>query len=408
MRRRGLLRTGSRGPCRSATIRAPFGALCTTSCAAARTCASTAHWLDDDGAELRRTASARRSQFSSTWLPRISSAPGLDRRRWRRRSRRAAGSRRASRSRFGLSRPSQFSSTPLSNTSGAPGKMFAAPSLQSTAELKPSRSPSTPRSHSAMMSMKSLCASSVPAPQEIRSGVAVARLDRVVAGLAEVVVDAASCPSSVSLPGPPASTSGPPLVPMSSLPVAAGDADRDRHRDRREAVVAAAEVDRDARAQRALDRRADRACSRCCRWSGRRRAADRCRPRRRARRRCRRRRASSSTIVRTPVVRVTVDGGAERGGRQQREAEHGDGEGASGRAHERDPLRSPWATATAGAADAGGRARRRDRCARRILLHHDPRIVGCPPGKVHSLSLQGGAPSNHRPMVSKRTLVAES
>ena len=47
--------------------------------------------------------------------------------------------------------------------------MFAALSLQSTAELKPSPSPSIPRSHSAMMSTKSLRASSLSAPQEIRS-----------------------------------------------------------------------------------------------------------------------------------------------------------------------------------------------------------------------------------------------
>ena len=117
-----------------------------------------------------RQDSARRSQFSSTALPRISSAPG---RIAALPSSQSTGTAKPSRStsRLTSSRPLQSSSTPLPKTSGAPGRIAALASLQSTVVAKPSLSLSTPVSHSAMMSVKSLVTVSVPAPQAIRSAV---------------------------------------------------------------------------------------------------------------------------------------------------------------------------------------------------------------------------------------------
>ena len=174
----------------------------------------------------------------------------------------------------------------------------------------------------------------------------VARLDHVVAGLAEVVVDPGArrrgcrCPRRrrgrrsrrssrcSSFPGPPATLIGADTA------------------GRVEDVVALAEVDGDARALRALDRRRRRRRAQPLSFTSPPPA---------------RLTMSSAAVARDrdvvggvdvvddrddPGVRVAVDGRAERAGGSQREPEHGEGEKAKGRAHRAHPLQSARAGAT--------------------------------------------------------------
>ena len=117
--RRCAFLDGQPRPAQVRTMRAPLGAPCTTS-ASRRACVRvTAHWLVTTAPSCAN-GSARRSQFSSNGLPRISSAVGLIAALASSQSP-GCGKPSPSRSRLGLSRPSQFSSMPLSNTSGFAG-----------------------------------------------------------------------------------------------------------------------------------------------------------------------------------------------------------------------------------------------------------------------------------------------
>ena len=111
---------------------------------------------------------------------------------------RAPGSRR--RRGRGCGRPGRRSPRrPRSRGFGRAGEDVGAASLQSTAVLKPSRSASVPRSHSAMMSMKSLSTSSSPSPQEMRSG----------SPSRDWMVSSPVSPKYSSMPAPPLSVSTP-------------------------------------------------------------------------------------------------------------------------------------------------------------------------------------------------------
>ena len=232
--------------------------------------------------------------------------------------------------------------------------------------------------------------------------VAVARLDRVVAGLAEVFVD-----PDLALQGVVArpagedvgAVAGPELV----VAVAARDADRDAQAGRPEDVVARAQVDREARADRARDRVGRVLVAIAGGGDAASRAGDD----------VERRRVLNLDVVRRREVvddrddaaGVAVDDRAERPGGEQREGEgsDGDGEKSEGHAHGAHPLRIRATGATG--ADAGGRAiHARPACACRILLHRDPfPNPGLPSRRVHPLLLRRRAPSNDRPLVSDRT-----
>ena len=184
------------------------------------------------------------SQFSSTALPRISSAPGWI---FGLLSLQSAGTGKPSpsRSRFWASRPSQSSSMPFPMMSTAPGWMFGLASLQSTAELKPSRSavdaPLALGDDVDEVVVDDVVAGTAGDP--LRD--AVLGVDGVVVALAEVLVDAAPAREGVV-----AGAASEHVVRRAAEEGVVAGAARDLHREGdvvcRERVVAPGEIDGDA------------------------------------------------------------------------------------------------------------------------------------------------------------------
>ena len=218
--------------------------------AAACSRAPNCQFVEHERAQQRERPARCESQFSSTALPRISSAPGWI---FGSLSLQSAGTGKPSpsRSRFGASRPSQSSSMPLPKMSARArvDVRVRVVAVHAEAEAVAVAVDAALALGDDVDEVVARLVVAGAAGDPLRD--AVAGVDGVVAGLAEVLVDAAAAREGVV-----AGAAGEHVVRRAAGEGVVAVAARDLHREgdvvRRQRVVAPGEVDRDARDARGL------------------------------------------------------------------------------------------------------------------------------------------------------------